>query len=67
MIAKYWLRIVAAVALLVTSFAGCVFNVEPEAKPPKKGGVDVKVERNKNGLDVDVDVKRRDTPKPETP
>lgn len=59
---RHSLRTVSAIALLVTPLAGCIFNVEPEAKPPKKGGVDVKVERNKNGLDVDVDVKKPGTP-----
>ena len=47
----------------MNAFAGCIFNVEPEAKTPaKKGGVNIKVDRKNNGLDVDVDVKKPSTP-----
>lgn len=54
------LRVVIGGALLATASTGCIFNVEPETKPapPRKGGVDVKIDRNKDGLDVDVDIEK---------
>lgn len=56
-------RIILVGAMLLSIGPGCFVNVEPDAKsPPRKGGVDVKVDRDQGRLDVDVDIKKPKEP-----